>query len=332
MLVNQKIPQRQPLAQNTGGKGNSRHTGDTRSQNQSSESQSKSGNGNLFDNSAGHQSNTGSGGMPFNNPMDDADTLMRAILESMPAKTEKGAKKNGSSPTEQKALAKVTEQFQSRFADTASNKEAFHELMQKSFGNQYDQGKAEEIRQQTLDGDFSWMPDIKLVDAATLTNTSGAQAGAVGSGAYSKEEDTIFLSRELLSSDPGKAEQVLAEEVGHALDARINDKDAAGDEGNIFSRLLHGDEISNAELSDLRSENDSGTIMVEGREVEVEFFIKKAWKKAKKAVKKVGKAIKKGVKKVGNAIKKGVKKVGKAIKKGIDKVKDVVKDHFEVKL
>jgi len=190
---------------------------------------------------------------------------------------------------EDKALADITEQFQSRFADNASDHDAFHSLMKKSFGESYDYAKAENIRQQTLDGDFSWMPEIQLVDGATLTSTTGA----TGLGAYSKENDTIYLSRDLLTEDPVKAEKVLTEEIGHALDARINLADAAGDEGNIFSILSHGGEISEADLQELRSENDSGTIVVDGKEVEVEFFFKKVFKKVKKAVKKVGKAIKK---------------------------------------
>jgi len=317
------MPHRQPLGNNgnnNGAKSNTRLSNDTRSKDQASGYESHS-----FDKGAEQQAGTSSGGLPFSNPMDDADTLMRAILanyvEHKPG-TKADAKpelsQKGPESGEDKALADITRQFQSRFQDNASDPEAFHSLMQQSFGDQYDKAAADDIRQQTLKGDFSWMPDIKLVDEATLTNTSGPQAGATGLGAYSKDNDTIYLSRELLASDPAKAEEILTEEVGHALDARINLSDAAGDEGNIFSRLSHGEEISTSELNELRSENDSGTIMVEGREVEVEFFLKKAFKK-----------IKKGIKKVGKAIKKGVKKVGETIKKGFDVVKDAVSDHWK---
>ncbi len=335
--LQQHLAHRQSQGTGTAGKTHAKNSGESRGESRSqvnSEGRSSSYEGHSFDNGADQQPGTASGGMPFSNPMDDADTLMRAILanyvEHKPGnKTDaKSASaqppSNGSNSGEDKALADITKQFQSRFQENASDPEAFHALMQKSFGDQYDKAKAEDIRQQTLEGDFSWMPDIKLVDAATLTNTSGPQAGATGLGAYSKDDDTIFLSRDLLASDPEKAEKILTEEVGHALDARLNLNDAAGDEGNIFSRLSHGEEISTSELAELRSENDSGTIMVDGREVEVEFFLKKAFKKVKKAVKKVGKAIKKGVKKVGSAIKKGVEKVGDTIKKGIDKIKDRV--------
>ena len=231
-----------------------------------------------------------SGGLPFNNPMDDADTLMRAILANhVEHKAETDASKLQSSkpPTgEDKALADITEQFQSQFKDNASNKEQFHSLMKKSFGESYDYTKAENIRQQTLNGDFSWMPEIKVVDAATLSDTSGQQGAGAGMGAYSKDNDTIYLNRDLLTSDPSKAVDTLTEEIGHSLDARLNTKDAAGDEGRIFADLSSGKEISDTELQELRSENDSGTIVVDGKEVEVEFFFKKAFKKIKKGIKK----------------------------------------------
>jgi len=334
MLVNKSqhhIPQRQPLGNNgnsSGGKSNTSLTNDTRSKDQSSGYES-----NLFDKGTEQQSGTGSGGLPFSNPMDDADTLMRAILanyvEHKPGNkvdAKPGLDQKGPASGEDKALADITRQFQSRFQDNASDPEAFHSLMQQSFGDQYDKAAAEDIRQQTLNGDFSWMPEVKLVDGATLTDVSGQQNGEAGMGAYSKDNDTIYLSRDLLASDPAKAEEILTEEVGHALDARINTSDAAGDEGDIFSRLSHGEEISDTELTALRSENDSGTIMVDGREVEVEYGL---FSKIKKGIKKIGKGIKKGIKKVGSAIKKGVEKIGDTIKDGIDKVKDVVSDHWK---
>ena len=325
-----------------GEKSNSKQSADSRSSDGLGRSQDQASGHerNLFDSSAGQQSNAQTSSLPFNNPLDDADTLMRAILANYvdikPGTKQDTHSVSGQTPAndansdQDKALANITRQFQSRFQDNASDPEAFHALMQKSFGDTYDQAKAEDIRQQTLNGDFSWMPGIKLVDGSTLAEVSGQQTGGEGLGAYSKDNDTIYLSRELLASDPAKAEEILTEEVGHALDARVNTSDAAGDEGDIFSKLLHGEEISIAELTELRSENDSGTIMIDGREVEVEFgWFSKAKNKLKKAVKKVGGAIKKGVEKVGSAIKKGIDNVGDTIKKGIDKVKDVVSDHWK---
>ncbi|MEE9335114.1 MAG: hypothetical protein V3U65_13580 [Granulosicoccaceae bacterium] len=203
------------------------------------------------------------------------------------------------SPAEQKALDAATAQFQNRFAETAGDKEKFHQLMKNSFGQNYDKTKAENIRQQTLAGDFSWMPTIQLVDASNLTDVSGAQAAGEGLGAYSAESDTIFLNRELLLRDPAKAEEILTEEVGHALDTRINTSDAAGDEGNIFSILSHGGDLSAEELTELQAENDTGVIIVDGKKVEVEF----GW------LKKIGRSISRGIKRIGRSIKKAFNKI-----------------------
>jgi len=118
--------------------------------------------------------------------------------------------------------------MQSNLKQSASDPEAFHETMKKSFGGSYDKAKAEVIRQQVLNNDFSWMPDIKVVDESVLQDQSGAQGEGAGLGAYSKDTDTIYISAQLLKSDPEKATQILTEEVGHGLDTRLNTSDAAG--------------------------------------------------------------------------------------------------------
>jgi hypothetical protein len=219
---------------------------------------------------------------------------------------------------EQQALKQVTQQFQQRFRDSAENSASFHSLMKKSFGDQYNADKAETIRQQTLKGDFSWMPDIKLLNESQLQDQSGTQAGGKAQGAYSQSNDTIYLSKELLKTDMGQAEKVLSEEVGHAIDARVNVNDAKGDEGDIFSRQLHGESLSTEKLNELRQENDSGVINVDGKTVEVEYsFFSKLGKKIKKGFNKVKNKVKKAFNKVKNKVKKTFKKIGNAIKKGV---------------
>ncbi|MBX2825492.1 MAG: hypothetical protein KTR33_12235 [Gammaproteobacteria bacterium] len=212
---------------------------------------------------------------------------------------------------EQTALATITRTFQDRFASQAADREAFHTLMRQSFGDGYNEEKAEAIRQQTLAGDFSWMPDIKLVNGSELTDISGQQTGGVGHGAYSKANDTIYLSRELLSSDPSKAEHILTEEVGHALDARVNTIDAAGDEGAIFSKLSHGEKLSTSELAALKSENDSGTILIDGREVEVEFGF---------SLRSLGRSLSRGIRRIGRSIRRGIKGIARSIKNGFNRI------------
>ena len=202
--------------------------------------------------------------------------------------------------------------MQQNLQSMAGNPEAFHAALTQSFGEHYDKAGAEAIREQTLSGDFSWMPTIKVVDGATLSDQSGTQRSGTALGAYSAETDTIYISAELLGSDPAKAVAILTEEVGHALDARLNTSDAAGDEGDIFARIVGGETISAAELGELRAENDSGTIIVDGRSVDVEYGL--------------GSFIKKSVKRVSGAIKGAVDSIKDSVKDVVDSVKDVAKD------
>lgn len=177
----------------------------------------------------------------------------------------------GSGPSVDGQAADLVAQFQQDFAATAHDHDAFHALMRASFGDHYDYSAAEQIRQQSLAGDFSWMPDVQVVEASTLLDQSGTQTSGTALGAFSAETDTIYISRDVLLSDPERAAEILAEEMGHALDVRVNDSDTAGDEGEIFAQLLAGNELSAEELAALRAENDHGTIVVDGREVEVEY-------------------------------------------------------------
>ena len=150
-------------------------------------------------------------------------------------------------------LEAVKSAMKNNLTELASSPEEFHAAMEKSFGASYNKAEAEQIRQQVLDGDFSWMPDIQVVDESVLVDRSGQQTSGTALGAYSKDNDTIYISRQLLDSDSQKATEILTEEVGHGLDARLNTSDAAGDEGDIFSRIVGGEEISEAELTELRA-------------------------------------------------------------------------------
>src|SRR5690606_25409727 len=91
-------------------------------------------------------------------------------------------------------------------------------------------------------------------------------------GAYDRESDTIYLSRPFVGyADAGAIIAVLIEELGHAIDARLNAHAAAGDEGAIFARFVLGDAPGPSELPALRAENDHGEISVDGNTVAVEF-------------------------------------------------------------
>lgn len=192
------------------------------------------------------------------------------------------------------ALERLTSSLQQRFAARAADRQGFHALLAQAFGDGYDTARAETIRLQTLAGDFSWMPSIRVADAHALTDTSGTQGEGVVLGAYVAATDTIYVSRELLG-DAERAVRLLTEELGHALDARLNVRDAAGDEGEIFSRLVHDGQLDASELAALRAENDHGMVTIDGRSVAVEYgFFSKLKRALKKGVKAVTKGLVKG--------------------------------------
>lgn len=92
----------------------------------------------------------------------------------------------------------------------------------------------------------------------------------VSSGAYSKSTNSIFLSSSFIQqASPESLTGVLVEEIGHAIDAKINSIDAPGDEGEIFAHLAFGRSISN-EYSTLLNEDDSGILSFNGSKLEVE--------------------------------------------------------------
>jgi hypothetical protein len=84
--------------------------------------------------------------------------------------------------------------------------------------------------------------------------------------------NTIYLSDELFSSNVNSqlATGVLLEEFGHYLDSRLSNSDSPGDEGAIFSSLVQNHTFGSAELSELKTEDDSSTIDFKGQTIEIE--------------------------------------------------------------
>jgi hypothetical protein len=168
-------------------------------------------------------------------------------------------------------LQKIKCVFQDQFAANADDTKAFHSMMQTVFGNQYIRTAAESIRLQALSGDYSWMPDIQITIGAALADTSGTQDAGIGLGAYDSVSDTVYLSEELLAGEMDHCLYVLTEEVGHALDTRVNTVDSVGDEGELFAKLMTGENLSEADIATIRAENDHGTMVVDGKSREIEY-------------------------------------------------------------
>lgn len=183
----------------------------------------------------------------------------------------------------------VRENFVQQFGGLAKDEAQFHALMKQVYGDGYDRAKAEDFRQRALKGDYSWLPKIQFVDAAALGGANGA---------YDKESGTVFLNKDL---DSATLAQTFVEEAGHHLDAQLNTVDAQGDEGELFRRLLGGEKLNKTQLQEIRAENDKGTITVNGKTIEVEFW---------NPFKAVANAVKGAVKAVGSAVSGVVKGVG----------------------
>jgi hypothetical protein len=139
----------------------------------------------------------------------------------------------------------------------------FESIIFTAFGDRIDLLLLQDLRQQWLTGDFSVIPEIQVLE-------NGELGGA--NGAYAAELNRIFVSADFLATAGERSiGAVLLEEVGHRIDQLLNgDLDSAGDEGEIFSRLVNGADLSLDVLTDLRAQNDRGVIVVEGRSVSVE--------------------------------------------------------------
>ena len=191
--------------------------------------------------------------------------------------------------------------FKEQFAQKAADQKEFHAFMKEVFGDQYDFSKAEAFRRSALAGDFGWLPPVKFATDAELGGANGA---------YAAESGVVYINEKLKNNIP-LAAQTFVEEAGHHLDAKLNTSDTVGDEGELFRRLLNNESLSAAQINAIKTENDKGTIVVDGKEIEVEFW--NPFKAIKKAVKKVGKAIGNAAKSVGKAIGSVAKGVGSVV-------------------
>ena len=107
--------------------------------------------------------------------------------------------------------------------------------------------------------DFSALPAVGTLSSQDI---AGAR------GAYVEDLSQIFLNQEWLAeASDQEISAVLTEELGHHLDAVLNDFDTPGDEGEQFSAILGGTAQS---LSLLGLDDDQLIINIDGFEFEAE--------------------------------------------------------------
>jgi hypothetical protein len=136
--------------------------------------------------------------------------------------------------------------------------------MNLAFGENWDAAGAKALAEGWFHGDFSDIPSVKVVSSAEIGGANGAFAAAT---------DTIYLSKEFLAENamnPAAVADVLLEEIGHSVDARLNVTDSPGDEGAIFLRVVQGKDLSQGEIQALKSEDDTANVVLGGEDTTIE--------------------------------------------------------------
>jgi Ca2+-binding RTX toxin-like protein len=141
----------------------------------------------------------------------------------------------------------------------------FATILKTAFGANISVAKIATLRQQWTTGDFSLIPQIDI-----LTNGELGRA----SGGFAASENKIFVSSTFLTKYQNDSKAItgfLIEEIGHKLDRVFNGNvDSAGDEGEIFSRLVSGETLSPQTLARLKTEDDTALITVGGKVISIE--------------------------------------------------------------
>ncbi|MDS9396986.1 cadherin domain-containing protein [Aphanizomenon flos-aquae NRERC-008] len=143
-----------------------------------------------------------------------------------------------------------------------ANKNNFWQVFDTAFGTQYNRSLAEILRLQWETGDFSQLPQIEVLDSSILGGANGA---------YASSKNKIYLSNTFVAGASLAAiSGVLLEEIGHFVDAKINQTDSAGDEGAIFAALVQGQNLDVETLRILKAEDDHSIITLNGQSTPVE--------------------------------------------------------------
>jgi hypothetical protein len=138
----------------------------------------------------------------------------------------------------------------------------FWSLFDTVFGSSYDLTTAVKFKSQWQNGSFSQFPQIEVVSNSVLGTANGA---------YAISTNKIYLSDSFISTASQQSlDAVILEEFGHFVDAQVNTKDTAGDEGELFSALVRGVSLSPADLNRIKTEDDHGMVMINGRETTIE--------------------------------------------------------------
>ncbi len=146
--------------------------------------------------------------------------------------------------------------------ESFSRTQDFGSRMRRAFGDAGESPDAAKLRTGWANGDYA-LPRIELADTNLLHGADGAYAAAT---------DTIFLSAALVAErGPEAVARVLLEEYGHAVDRALNGSaDSAGDEGELFARLVADGAVSDSDEALLKAQDDHAVAVLDGVPTAVE--------------------------------------------------------------
>lgn len=159
-------------------------------------------------------------------------------------------------------FSRIQNLFKTQFESVAKDESLFDGVMKFVFGESYDQDAAGQLRQKSLAGDYDWLPPIRFLENEDMNG---------GYGAYDSKAQAIYLNASL-RDNLKLASETVVEEIGHFIGDRLNKIDTRGDEGELFRRVLAGENLSDEQIAAIRAEDDSGQVTVDGKKVDVEFY------------------------------------------------------------
>jgi hypothetical protein len=161
-------------------------------------------------------------------------------------------------------MAKLSQSLEAVAAELRrfANGGEFWSLMGEVFGVDQGQAAAHAIQIQLQQGDLSRLARLEVVSSTLLGPARAAYAAA---------NSTIYISDGFLAvAGTAELKTALLEEIGHAIDSRVNASDRPGDEGELFALRMQGLTPSACERQRLLEEDDSLTLMIDGAAVQVE--------------------------------------------------------------
>ncbi|MEA5392273.1 Hint domain-containing protein [Cyanobium gracile UHCC 0139] len=167
-------------------------------------------------------------------------------------------------PSDAPTLASALSQVEESLRVWASSAELFQSLLQQVFGVGAGVA-ADALRSELLAGGLGLQ--LERLDSTTLAGRRGAYTSDGADGG-----ERIYINDAWLNTaTTQEITAVLIEEIGHALDQRLHGlQDTPGDEGALFAALLLQQPLSEQQRLSIQTEDDHGTLQINGQTVLVE--------------------------------------------------------------